>query len=123
MILLDDAHYADEPSLRYIAYMAARCSELPVLLVLAIRTGDPTTARELLTIVSSEPGVTVIEPEALSGDAITALVKTRLGERAAPEFCAACARVSGRKPVPVGGVARPDGGRGHGPGGRERGVG
>jgi DNA-binding CsgD family transcriptional regulator len=102
MVLLDDAHYADEPSLRYIAYMAARCSELPVLLVLAIRTGDPTTARDLLTSVSSEPGVTVIQPEALSGEAITALVRAQLGERAAPEFCAACARASSGNPFLLG---------------------
>ena len=98
MILLDDAHYADEPSLRYIAYMAARCSELPVLLVLAIRTGDPATARELLSSVSNEPGATVIHPEALSGEAIAALVRTRLGEPAAPEFCAACARATAGNP-------------------------
>jgi DNA-binding CsgD family transcriptional regulator len=102
MVLLDDAHYADEPSLRYIAYMAARCSELPVLLVLAIRSGDPSTARELLSSVSSEPGVTVIQPEALSDEAITELVRSRLDEGAAPEFCAACARVSAGNPFLLG---------------------
>jgi DNA-binding CsgD family transcriptional regulator len=102
MILLDDAHYADEPSLRYIAYMAARCSELPVLLVLAIRTGDPSMSSDLLTSVSSEPGVTVIQPQALSGAAITEVVRTRLGEEAAPEFCTACARVSAGNPFLLG---------------------
>jgi DNA-binding CsgD family transcriptional regulator len=102
MILLDDAHYADEPSLRYIAYMAARCAELPVLLLVAIRTGDPTTSRELLTSVSSEPGVTVIQPQALSGEAITEFVRSRLGELAAPEFCAACARASAGNPFLLG---------------------
>ena len=102
MILLDDAHYADEPSLRYIAYMAARCSELPVLLVLAIRTGDPATARELLTSVSSEPGVTVIQPAALSEEAVTTFVKARLGEPAAPEFCSACGRASAGNPFLLG---------------------
>ena len=39
-LLVDDAHWADEHSLRFLAYLAARIDELPACAVLAVRTGE-----------------------------------------------------------------------------------
>ena len=39
MIMVDDAHWADGPSLRWLAHLAARIEELPLVLLLAVRDG------------------------------------------------------------------------------------
>ena len=39
-LLVDDAHWADEHSLRFLAYLEARIEELPACLVIAVRTGE-----------------------------------------------------------------------------------
>ena len=44
----------------------------------------------------------MIAPGALSEEAVTALVRDRLGEQAASEFCDACARATGGNPFLLG---------------------
>ena len=39
VIAVDDAHWADAPSLRWLAHLAARIDGLPVALLLAVRDG------------------------------------------------------------------------------------
>src|SRR5215207_7624289 len=40
-LLVDDAHLADEHSLRFLAYLEARIEELPVCMIVAVRSGEP----------------------------------------------------------------------------------
>ena len=40
LIEVDDAQWADRPSLSYLAHLAARIDELPVVLVVAVRSGE-----------------------------------------------------------------------------------
>ncbi len=40
-MLVDDAHWADRPSLRFLAYAAERLTTLPVVLIATIRSGEP----------------------------------------------------------------------------------
>ena len=49
MIAVDDAHWADAPSLRWLAHLAARIEGLPVALLLAARNGpdEPALVEEL----------------------------------------------------------------------------
>ena len=39
-LAVDDAHWADPASMRYLQYLASRLSDVPVLLAVAIRSGD-----------------------------------------------------------------------------------
>ena len=39
-LLVDDAHWADEHSLRFLAYLEARIEEIPACAILAVRTGE-----------------------------------------------------------------------------------
>ena len=41
LIVVDDAHWADEPSLRWLAYLAPRLEGLAAGLLVALRPGDP----------------------------------------------------------------------------------
>ena len=55
-LLVDDAHWADEHSLRFLAYLEARVEEIPACVILAVRTGEASAAPEALTkLIESEP--------------------------------------------------------------------
>ena len=43
LLAVDDAHWADKPSLHWLAYLAARLEGLPVLFVTIVRPGEPRT--------------------------------------------------------------------------------
>ena len=45
-LLVDDAHWADEHSLRFLAYLEARIEELPACAILAVRTGEAARPRK-----------------------------------------------------------------------------
>ena len=39
-LLVDDAHWADTPSLRFLAYLARRLDGLAAMLIASVRTGE-----------------------------------------------------------------------------------
>jgi hypothetical protein len=41
LLLVDDAHWLDRPSLRFLAYLANRLADLPIALVIAARSDEP----------------------------------------------------------------------------------
>jgi DNA-binding CsgD family transcriptional regulator/energy-coupling factor transporter ATP-binding protein EcfA2 len=98
MIAVDDAHWADLSSLQFLAYLGARCAELGVLVALTAREGEPTAARQVIGALRNEPGAVLLAPESLSDDAVASLVRSSLGQRADPTFCAACAHASAGNP-------------------------
>jgi DNA-binding CsgD family transcriptional regulator len=100
-LLVDDCHWADPPSLRFLAYVSARCAELGVLVVVTIRDGEPSIVQEILVALRADPRAILIEPRSLSPDAVTTLVRSALGPHADADFCAACARASAGNPFLV----------------------
>ena len=101
MLALDDAQFADRSSLQCIAYLAARCQELPVLLVLTVRTDEASAGDELLLALRSSAEL-LLAPSALSGGGVAQVVRERLGSQADTEFCGACARATGGNPFLLG---------------------
>src|SRR2546421_448519 len=77
VLAVDDAHWADAPSLRWLAHLAARVEHLPVALLLAVRDGpdEPELLGEL------RAAGTRIRLAPLGPDATAALVRLRLGAR------------------------------------------
>jgi DNA-binding CsgD family transcriptional regulator len=75
LLAVDDAHWADAPSLRWLAHLAARVEHLPVALLLAVRDGpdQPELIAEL------RAAGTRIRLGPLGPDATAALVRRRLG--------------------------------------------
>jgi DNA-binding CsgD family transcriptional regulator len=102
MLVVDDAHWADRPSLRFLAYLARRLSGLPVLLLIAARPHEPGGQEELVAALSAEPSSEVLRPASLSEAAVGRLVAERLSPSAAPEFVAACHAATGGNPFLVG---------------------
>ena len=58
-IVVDDAHWLDVPSLRWLAYMVNRVADLPLALLIAARSDEQD---ELLTRIALHPSTTVLEP-------------------------------------------------------------
>src|SRR5690242_1061802 len=65
MVAVDDLHWADRPSLRWIAYLARRLDGLPLLLAVAARPPRQSTEAELLTEVLADPDSVIVRPAPL----------------------------------------------------------
>jgi DNA-binding CsgD family transcriptional regulator len=70
-IIVDDAHWLDRQSLRWLAYMINRVADLPLALILAARSDEPD---ELLTRIALHPSTRALTPKPLSQNAVATLV-------------------------------------------------
>jgi DNA-binding CsgD family transcriptional regulator len=99
-LLVDDAHWADLPSLRFFSYLAHRIDGLPVLMVVASRSG---ASGELLARAVS--GAKVLQVPPLGEKATGALVRSA-ASGADEEVCRACYEVTKGNPFFVLELAR-----------------
>jgi DNA-binding CsgD family transcriptional regulator len=98
LLVVDDAQWLDEPSLRFLRYLAVRIDELPVALLVAWRSGE--AVPEQLSALASEPGCPRIELAPLTGRGVSAIVRRGLAEAEQP-FCDTCAELTGGNPLYV----------------------
>lgn len=103
LVCVDDAHWADVPSLRFLAYLAARVEGLPVALVLGVRAGEEP---ELVIDLMASSEVVVVRPRALSGDAARALLAADLGQAPDAGFVDACQAATHGNPYLLQALAR-----------------
>jgi DNA-binding CsgD family transcriptional regulator len=96
VIAVDDAHWADAPSLRWLAHLAARVDGVPIALMLAARSGpdEPGIFEELRAC----PQCVLLPLGPLSDEATAALVRERLGGEADAGLCRACHDYTGGNP-------------------------
>jgi DNA-binding CsgD family transcriptional regulator len=102
LLLVDDAHWADGPSLRFLAYLARRLSGLAVLLLVAVRPHEPGGQAELVAALRADPSGEVLRPAPLSEEAVGRLVADRFATAVAREFVEACHAATGGNPFLVG---------------------
>jgi DNA-binding CsgD family transcriptional regulator len=100
-LVVDDAHWADAPSLRYLAFLLTRIDELEVALALATRPREAGTDAELLATITTDSSADVIRPPPLSEAAVAQLVRSRLAGTPDPMFVNACMRATGGTPFLV----------------------
>ena len=98
VLLVDDLHWSDKPSLRWLAYLVRRMDGLRLSVVVGARPAEPGSDETLLSHVVHDPSARVLRPGALSADGAQRLVRAALGE-ADPAFCAACHHESGGNPL------------------------
>jgi DNA-binding CsgD family transcriptional regulator len=98
LIAVDDGHWADEPSLRWLAHLAPRLEGSAVALLVALRPTPMRSAGAPLVALMSEAR-TVVRPELLSEGAAGAIVRAALGGRVSDDVCAAAWAASGGNPL------------------------
>ncbi|HWI04528.1 MAG TPA: AAA family ATPase, partial [Acidimicrobiales bacterium] len=106
LIVVDDVQWCDAPSIRFLAYLARRIEGLPVLVLTALRTGDPPVDAAAIAEVGAGPAVKVIRPAPLSIDGVTQFVRHGMGEDAEAGFVQACREATGGNPFLVGELMR-----------------
>lgn len=101
-LVVDDLHWVDEPSLRFLLYLAERVDDLPVLLIGAVRTPMHAATGDFVARLIDATRYPPLRPAELSLEASQRLLADA-GLLAAdhPEAVAACHRVTGGSPLLV----------------------
>jgi DNA-binding CsgD family transcriptional regulator len=101
LLAVDDLHWADQPSQRFIAYLVRRLDDLAVLLALTVREPRSGTARDkaLTAGLAMETSVITLRPAALSVAACRDLVRRTLGTIPSAAFQHACRELTGGNPL------------------------
>ena len=97
LLVLDDLHWADAPSVRALNYLTGRISELPVLLVMALRPHEPTGVADLIRPLESTPGATRLELAGLGPDSVERVVRATVPD-AEKQLCGAFGQATGGNP-------------------------
>jgi DNA-binding CsgD family transcriptional regulator len=102
LLVVDDLHWADAPSLRWLAYLARRLDGLALLLVGASRPLAQAREPGLLTELLSDPLAVVIHPVALGLPSTAAIARWALGVEPDETFARALQEGSGGNPLYLG---------------------
>src|SRR5258708_5781718 len=103
LVAIDDLHWADQASLRFVLYLTARLAGLPVALAVTWRTGEAMApgAADCLARLEQAAAGSVVFPGALSREAVHALLSETSGTPPGERFGAACHAVTGGNPFLV----------------------
>ena len=105
MLVVDDAHWADRPSLEVLAYLARRIADLPLLIAIGARADDPDSASDLLSLIGGVRAATVLHPQPLTRRGAAQLIR-RAAPSAPLEVCRECHRAAGGNPWLLGELSR-----------------
>lgn len=103
LVIIDDLHWGDAPSLALLGFLAQSLSTLPLLLVTAYRDAaaeQPPAFGSVLTALRRTRGFRLIHLNGLTRDALTLLVDAR-AERGGPAFVEALHRMTDGNPLYV----------------------
>ncbi|HEX8104188.1 MAG TPA: AAA family ATPase, partial [Solirubrobacteraceae bacterium] len=101
VLVVDDAHWADAPSMRYLDVLARRLEGLPVVLAIGAREAEPGAQQEVLDDLVGAPEALVLRPRPLSGAAVGEILEQALGDGVETAFAAVAAHSTGGNPLLV----------------------
>ena len=99
LVAVDDLHWVDPPTLRFLAYLQRRLDGLPVVLLCGLRPGEAHAGDPPPAAVVDDPARVVLRPRPLTGAAVARYVEMTLEHEPEPAFADACARASGGNPL------------------------
>jgi DNA-binding CsgD family transcriptional regulator len=99
LLAIDDLHWCDAASLRWLGYLLPRIEGLPVLLAVGLRPSEPGADATLIGRVVSDPLAVVIQPAPLGTEASAQLVRATLSADADDVFCSTCHEETGGNPL------------------------
>jgi tetratricopeptide (TPR) repeat protein len=97
LLAVDDVHWADEPSVRFLAHLALRLAGMPVLVALATRSGSESRRPDLRELLLEARDL-VLRPRPLRAAAVEYLVTTTLGAEAGTVLADPCREATGGNP-------------------------
>jgi DNA-binding CsgD family transcriptional regulator len=100
-LVVDDAHWADASSLRYLAFLLTRLEELEVALVVATRPPEAGTDAEPLTTLTTDSSADVIRLGPLSRAAVAKLLEAGVGRPPDSNVVDTCLRLTRGTPFLV----------------------
>ena len=106
LIAVDDAQWADESSLRFLAYLAQRLDSLPVAVITASQIVSEGFAAELLERLAADGRNDRVVPRPLTSEGVGVVVEQRLGAPPEEGFVRACADATGGNPFLVAELSR-----------------
>ncbi|MFC5723462.1 AAA family ATPase [Streptomyces gamaensis] len=98
LLLVDDLHWADVPSLRLLARIVKRLDRLRITVVASVREGDPRTDDPLVQEITDRARH-VLRPAPLSRRGTAALAEHVFGRPAEDAFTTACHTATGGNPL------------------------
>lgn len=98
LLAIDDVHWADPPSLRFLVHLARRLDGLSAAMILALRTGERGVHPELLESLRGEARPPILSPRPLSHGAVGSMVSAGLGVGVDPALSEACHAATGGNP-------------------------
>jgi DNA-binding CsgD family transcriptional regulator len=100
LLVVDDAHWADEASLRFLVYLIGRVSDAPIGALVGARPHEAGT-HELIGLLADDPATRAQRLHSLGVAAVGRLVRQRLGD-VTQEFCGRCHALTAGNPLLVG---------------------
>ena len=97
VLIVDDAQWSDRPSLQALSYLAGRTCDLPLLILVAARLGDPRGANDLLALLAGAQSATVLHPQPLTSMGAVRLIRGLVPE-ASIHVCCDCHRATAGNP-------------------------
>lgn len=98
VLVVDDAHWADPATLRFVHYLGRRLEGVPALVALGLRPAQPGAPTDLLDALHDLPKAELLSPAPLSQDAIRALIAVALIGPPGQQFARACHAATGGNP-------------------------
>jgi len=99
VLTVDDLHWADAASLRWLTYAARRLEGLPILIIVGTRPAEQSSEPSLVMELVADPAGVVIRPPALTVLAATELIREFIARDVDVEFADACHATTGGNPL------------------------
>ena len=99
LIAIDDMHWADGPSLRWLIHLQRRLEGLPLLVVVATRPPQQSVLEQMVTELLADPGAAIVRPMSLGPESIRYMTRELLGRDPDAPFVKAIVDVSGGNPL------------------------
>lgn len=78
LLRVDDLHWTDNASMRFLEFLGRRIDELPVLLIASARPTEPGAPQALIDELAAGPAASVVRPGGLAAGSVASLLEGQL---------------------------------------------